>query len=56
MVALSVVFAVIMAALWMQVVPSKKPKTPSFKIRLLGDELDIEPADVPQFEPSWRDS
>ena len=54
--ALNVVFAITAAALWTACSGSKKVTVRKGAIRHRHEELEIDPAEVPHFKPTWRNA
>jgi hypothetical protein len=55
-VALNLVFAISAAALWTACSGPKRVKIRKGEIRHRHDALEIDPAEVPQFQATWRNA
>jgi hypothetical protein len=55
-IALNVGFSISAALLWKACSGSKKTKVRKGAIRHRHDELEIDPAEVPHFKPTWRNA
>ena len=55
-VTLNVLFAIAAAAIWTNYLASWKAKRQERKVGYLRDEIQIDPAKVPPFEPTWRNA
>jgi hypothetical protein len=55
-VTLNVLFAISAAAIWTNYFDSWKAKRQEREVGYLRDEIQIDPAKVPPFKPTWRNA